>query len=72
MLKVGRTGTAKNAGEFSPGVGKTHIDDPHCLDPRPGRLDPEQVRGLASLDAAPELLLGGQQQMLVERIGGDR
>jgi hypothetical protein len=36
---------------------------------RAGRLDPEQVRGLASLDAAPELLLCGEQQVLVERIG---
>jgi hypothetical protein len=27
-------------------------------------LDPEQARGLARLDAAPELLFPGQQQML--------
>ena len=36
---------------------------------RPRRLDAEQMRGLAALDAAPELLLGRQQQVLVERIG---
>ena len=33
------------------------------------RLDAEQGRGLATLDAAPELPLGGNDEVLVERIG---
>ena len=37
----------------------------------PWRLDAKQMRGLAGLDAAPELLLGGEQEMLVERVGGN-
>jgi hypothetical protein len=45
------------------------------LEPLPrcgaGRLDPEQARVLAALNAAPELSLGRQQQVLVERIGRD-
>src|SRR5664279_2479923 len=57
MLKESRSGEPEAAGEFCPGVGETHIGDPHRLDPRPRRLDPEKVRGLASLHAAPELLL---------------
>jgi hypothetical protein len=41
------------------------------LNPRPGWLDPEQARGLAALDTAPEFLLGGQEEMLVEGIRMD-
>src|SRR5258706_3493023 len=59
MVEKSRAGLAKDAGKFRPGVGCRHVDDPDRLDPRPGRLDPEQVRGLAILDAAPELLLRG-------------
>ena len=33
------------------------------------RLDTEQPRGLAALDAAPELLLSGHDEVLVERVG---
>ena len=35
------------------------------------RARPRRARGLAPFDAVPELLLGGKQQMLVERIGWD-
>jgi hypothetical protein len=38
----------------------------HRLDPRPRRLNAEQARGLAALDAAPELLLGREQ--LIDKI----
>src|SRR5262249_16853330 len=44
---------------------------PHGLDPGPRRLDPKQARWLATLDTAPELLLGGQQQVLVKRVRWD-
>ena len=69
MLEEGGAGRAEYAGEFRPGIGGAHVDDPHRLDPRPRRLDAEQARGLAALDAAPELPLGGEQEVLVERIG---
>ena len=71
MLEEGRAGGAEYAGEFRPGIGRAHVDDPDSLDPRPRRLDAEQARGLATLDAAPELLLRGQQEVLVERIRRD-
>ena len=57
---------AEHPGEFRPGIGSAHIDDPDGLDAWSGRLDTEEARGLAALDAAPELLLSGQQQVLVE------
>ena len=50
-------------------VGVAHVDGPNRLDLWPGRLDTKQMRGLAGLDTAPELLFGDQKQMLVERIG---
>ena len=65
-------GRLKQAGKLGPGVGSAHVDGADRLDPRPWRLDAKQARGLAGLDAAPELLLGGQQQVLVERIGRNR
>src|SRR5258707_365975 len=68
MVEEGSAGLTKHACEFRPGIGRAHVDDPDRLDPWPWRLDAEKVRGFASLDAAPELLLSGEQQMLVERI----
>ena len=72
VLLVGRPGPAIGGGELRPGIGGTHIDDPDRLQPWPRRLDPEQPRRLAAHHAAPELLLGGEQQVLVQRIGMDR
>ena len=63
------SGAAKDAGELRPGVGRAHVDDPNSLDAGPRRLDAEEARGLAALHAAPELLLGGEQEVLIERIG---
>ena len=71
VLEEGGAGRAEHAGELGPGIGRAHVDDPHRLDPWPRRLDAEEARGLATLDAAPELLLRGQQEMLVERIRRD-
>ena len=62
-------GCLKQACKLGPGVGAAHIDGPDRLDLCPWRLDAKQVRGLAGLDAAPELLFGREQEMLVERIG---
>ena len=43
--------------------------DPRRRDARLRRLDPEQGRGLAALHAAPELALGGDDEVPVEGIG---
>ena len=59
----------REIGEFRPGIRRAHIDDADRLDARPRRLDTEEPRGLAVLDAAPEFLLRGQKKVLVERIG---
>ena len=71
MLLMGGPGPAVGGRKFRPGVGGAHIDDPDRLQPRPRRLDPEQPGRFAALHAAPELLLGGEQQVLVQRIGVD-
>ena len=62
-------GRAEQPGKLRPGIGCAHVDDPDGFDPRPRRLDAEQARGLAALDAAPELLLRRKQEVLIERIG---
>ena len=71
MLEEGGAGGAEHASELSPGIGGAHIDDPDGFYARSGRLDTEEARGLAALHAAPELLLSGQQQVLVEAVGRD-
>src|SRR5215472_11587262 len=71
MIEEGAPSAAEHSGEFAPGIGAAHVDDPYGLDPRPQRLDAEEARGLARLDTAPELLFRGQQEVLVERIGRD-
>jgi hypothetical protein len=64
-------GAVKDTGEFRPRVGAAHIDNPAGLDARFRWLDAEQVRGLAALHVPPELSLGCQNEVLVERIGID-
>src|SRR5439155_10597237 len=44
VLEIRRAGLTKHASKFRPGIGCTHVHDPHRLDPGPGRLDPEQAR----------------------------
>ena len=39
-----------------------HIHDLDGFQPRPGRFDPEQGRGIASLHTSPELSFGRQKQ----------
>ena len=41
VLEEGGAGRTEQAGEFRPGIGFAHVDDPHRLDPRLGRLDAE-------------------------------
>src|SRR6516162_698448 len=71
VLKEGLPGAAEDSGKFGPRVRGAHVHDSHRLDPRPRRLDPEQARGLAALNTTPELFLGREKQVLVERIGGN-
>ena len=58
--------------ELSPGIGGAHIDNPHCLNASPGRLDTKEPRRLTGLNAAPELFLCGEQKVLVKRVGRKR
>src|SRR5579863_4582595 len=69
MVEMGRAGLGKEAGELRPGIGRAHIDNADRLDPGFWRLDPERLWFLAALDAAPELPLGRDNEMLIERIG---
>ena len=41
MLEVSVSGPAKDAGEFRPGIGRAHIDDPQRLNARPRWIDAE-------------------------------
>ena len=66
--RVLRNKPANSAQELDGG----HVNDPDRLDPRPRRLDTKEARGLAALDAAPEFLLCGEEQVLIEAISGDR
>ena len=71
MLKESWPGSPEACGQVRPGVRHAHVHHPDRLDPWPRRFQAEQVRGLASFDAAPELLFRRQQQVLVERVGRD-
>src|SRR5258708_16462682 len=71
MLEVSLARAPKHAREFSPGIRCAHVDDPHRFNPWAGRGDPKQSRRLAVLNAAPEFLLGREQEVLVEGISRD-
>ena len=55
VLEEGRSRATERGSELSPGIGRAHVHDADSLDPRSGRLDTEQARGLAAFNAAPEL-----------------
>src|SRR6516165_2665368 len=69
MLQKGWSGAAEETGKFGPGIRVAHIDNSDCLDPGLRWLDPEEARRFAALDATPELALGGDNEVLIERIG---
>jgi hypothetical protein len=48
-----------DCGKLAPRVRRAHIDDPKHFDALPRRLGPEQAKGLAALDTAPEIPLDG-------------
>src|SRR5262249_41542257 len=69
VVEMRRAGPGKDAGKLGPGIGRGHIDDADGFEPQPRRLDTKQLRLLTTFDAAPELALGGDNEMLIERIG---
>src|SRR3954451_21811146 len=72
MLDKSWSGSAVDGRELGPGGRVTHVDRPHRFNARPWCLKPRrEARGFAGLDAAPELLLGGEQKVLIERVGVD-
>src|SRR6266567_8084205 len=64
-------GGAIERGEFGSRVRARHIHDPDRLNAWSRGFDPEQSRGVAVFDTAPELPLSGQKEVLVERVGGN-
>src|SRR5262245_43683975 len=69
MLEVSLARASEHTREFRPCIGCAHVDDPHRFDPRAGRLEAKQSRGLATLNAAPEFFLGREQEV---QMGGNR
>ena len=69
VLEMRLVGSREDRSELCPSVGRSHVNNPHGLEPRLWRLDSEQLGFFAALDTAPELALGGDDQMLIERIG---
>jgi hypothetical protein len=72
VFRIGRSGAAEDTGEFGLGIGRAHVDNPHRLNAGARWLGVEETRGLAVLDAAPELLFRGQKDVLVEGIRRNR
>src|SRR6516165_502576 len=74
MIQERLPGAAEQPGEFGPRIRRAHVNDPNRLDPGLRRLDTKEVRGLATLDTAPELAFCSDNEVLIEWIGmgGDR
>ena len=69
VLEMSRPGPRKDRSELRPGIRGTHVHDSNGLDARLRWVDAKQGRGLAGLDTPPELPLGGDDEVLIERIG---
>jgi hypothetical protein len=69
VFEMRRSGSGEDRGELGPGIGCGHVDDADSFKPRLRRLDPEQLWLFAVLDTPPEFALGGDNQMLIKRIG---
>ena len=67
MLQKGLPSAAEETGKFRPGIRGASINNSNSLDPWLRRR--QQARGLAALHAAPELALGRDYEVLIERIG---
>src|SRR6516225_11938439 len=72
VVEKGLPGGAEDRRELGPRIRARHVDDPHRRKARARRIDPEQPRGLAILDATPEFALGGYKQALIQRIRRNR
>src|SRR5262249_24656939 len=64
----GFPGVAEERCELRPRVRRAHVDDADGLDARPWRLCHDEVRDLAGLDAAPELLFRRDQNGEIKRV----
>src|SRR5262249_45748933 len=71
VLDISLSGRPVDGRKLCPRVGPRHIDDAHRRDLGPWRLGPKQARLISALNAAPELLLGCDQQVLIQGIGRD-
>ncbi len=69
VFEMGRPRPRKCRGKFRPSIRGTHVDNAYRLDARLRWLNAEQGRGLAILDTAPKFPLGGNDEVLVKRIG---
>src|SRR6516162_10770990 len=69
VVERSRPGFSLQIGKLRPGIGAAHVENSDRLESRLGRLDPEEVRRLATFDTTPKLPFRGQQQVLVERVG---
>jgi hypothetical protein len=59
----------KRRRQLGPGIRRTHVNNADRFQPRLGRLHAEQLGLFAALNTAPEFSLGGEDEMLIERIG---
>src|SRR5262249_41384593 len=66
VLDISLSGRPVDGRKLCPRVGPRHIDDAHRRDLGPWRLGPKQARLISALNAAPELLLGCDQQVLIQ------
>jgi galactokinase/mevalonate kinase-like predicted kinase len=73
MFEVRGAGPREHRSELRPGVGGAHVDNAHRFDTRLRRLDTKQPRRLATFDAAPELPLRRDDEVLIQRVrmGGE-
>src|SRR6516225_8596750 len=69
MVQKGLSRAAENSGKFRPGIRGAHIDSSDRFNPGFGWVNPKQARGLAALDATPELALSRDDEVLIKRIG---
>src|SRR5262249_33192493 len=71
VVEKGAPGVADERGEFRPAIRRAHIADADELDPRPWRRGIGPSGGFAGVDAAPDLLVRGDQNAEIERVDGD-
>src|SRR5262252_2932304 len=68
VLQKGSARVAVKCSELGPGIRGAHVNDADGLNARPWHLHIDDVRCLAKLHAAPELLLRLNQYAEIERV----